>query len=189
MRAMTLEAAGQVLRPTELSTPAHGPGQVRVKVQACGLCRTTSRRLRRNWHAPNYPSSRPPDCRHCGRGAGDPAAGPDAARRRRTLLEPGAGGQGATRWASRGWLECGRCRTAERTGEPLRPGQVHRLRFGRGFANTRWSTGAFAFPFPDGYPALQAAPLLCAGLIATGRSPWPATPNAWASTDTGRRRK
>ena len=40
MRAMILERPGELLRPAELPMPAPGPGQLRVKVAACGVCRT-----------------------------------------------------------------------------------------------------------------------------------------------------
>ena len=38
--AMVLERPGQPLKFSEVPTPEPGPGQVRVKVQACGVCRT-----------------------------------------------------------------------------------------------------------------------------------------------------
>src|SRR5262245_40506904 len=40
MRAMILERPGEPLRLVELPTPVPGDGQVRVKVAACGVCRT-----------------------------------------------------------------------------------------------------------------------------------------------------
>ena len=40
MRAMILEAAGQPLRPAEIPKPEPGPGQLLIKVNACGVCRT-----------------------------------------------------------------------------------------------------------------------------------------------------
>ena len=40
MRAMVLERAGEPLRLTELPDPAPGPGQVLIRVHACGVCRT-----------------------------------------------------------------------------------------------------------------------------------------------------
>ena len=40
MRAMVLDGAGQPLRMKELPDPLPGPGQVRLKVEACGVCRT-----------------------------------------------------------------------------------------------------------------------------------------------------
>src|SRR5262245_58880310 len=40
MRAMILDRPGKPLRAVELPTPVPGAGQVRVKVAACGVCRT-----------------------------------------------------------------------------------------------------------------------------------------------------
>ena len=40
MRAMVLEAPGQPLREVELPDPEPGPGQVRLTVKVCGVCRT-----------------------------------------------------------------------------------------------------------------------------------------------------
>ncbi|OFW55373.1 MAG: hypothetical protein A2133_04830 [Actinobacteria bacterium RBG_16_64_13] len=38
MRAMLFEAAGRPLREARVEVPAPGPGQVRIRVEACGLC-------------------------------------------------------------------------------------------------------------------------------------------------------
>ncbi len=40
MRAATLKAAGHPLRFVEHETPRPGPGQILVRVSACGVCRT-----------------------------------------------------------------------------------------------------------------------------------------------------
>ncbi|MGE0803226.1 MAG: zinc-dependent alcohol dehydrogenase family protein [Lautropia sp.] len=40
MEAMILEAPGQPLRPVELPDRQPGPGRIRVRVSACGVCRT-----------------------------------------------------------------------------------------------------------------------------------------------------
>ena len=40
MHAMLLDAAGQPLRPAELPLPEPGPQQLRLRVPACGVCRT-----------------------------------------------------------------------------------------------------------------------------------------------------
>lgn len=40
MRAMLLEQVGQPLRLRELPVPQPGPGELRVRVAACGVCRT-----------------------------------------------------------------------------------------------------------------------------------------------------
>ena len=40
MRAMVLETVGLPLRELEWPRPLPGPGQVRLRVRACGVCRT-----------------------------------------------------------------------------------------------------------------------------------------------------
>src|SRR6476469_6070293 len=40
MRAMVLERAGELLRLRERPDPVPGPGQVLIRVHACGVCRT-----------------------------------------------------------------------------------------------------------------------------------------------------
>ena len=37
---MILDRAGEPLRPADVPRPVHGPGQVLVRVRACGVCRT-----------------------------------------------------------------------------------------------------------------------------------------------------
>ena len=40
MQAMVLERAGTPLKATELRVPEPGPGEILIKVAACGVCRT-----------------------------------------------------------------------------------------------------------------------------------------------------
>ena len=40
MHAMVLKKIGAALEWTELADPQPGPGEIRVKVSACGVCRT-----------------------------------------------------------------------------------------------------------------------------------------------------
>jgi len=40
MHAMVLKKIGNALEWTELVDPKQGPGEIRVKVSACGICRT-----------------------------------------------------------------------------------------------------------------------------------------------------
>src|SRR5262245_45574545 len=40
MRAMQLDRAGGVLKPVELQAPKPSSGEVRVRIGACGVCRT-----------------------------------------------------------------------------------------------------------------------------------------------------
>lgn len=40
MRAMVLDAPGRALRAAGLAAPTPGPGQLLIRVHACGVCRT-----------------------------------------------------------------------------------------------------------------------------------------------------
>src|SRR5438552_11373051 len=40
MHAMQLRRLGESLMPTDMPDPEPGPGQMRVRVSACGVCRT-----------------------------------------------------------------------------------------------------------------------------------------------------
>src|SRR5512132_1990556 len=40
MRAMILDAPGQLLRQADVATPSSGPGQLLIRVRACAVCRT-----------------------------------------------------------------------------------------------------------------------------------------------------
>jgi alcohol dehydrogenase, propanol-preferring len=52
-----------------------------------------------------------------------------------------------------------------RTREPLRALPLHRLGRRRGYAEYAAAPAAYTYPIPDGLDPLQAAPLLCAGII------------------------
>src|SRR3954449_9379871 len=55
MRAMVLDAPGTPLRPAELCDPVPAAGQVLVRVEACGVCRTDLHIADGELPAPRYP--------------------------------------------------------------------------------------------------------------------------------------
>jgi propanol-preferring alcohol dehydrogenase len=141
MRAMVLERAGQPLRLVEREIPDAGPGQLLVRVLACGVCRTDLHLVDGEVSISELP-----------RVLGHQIVG-----------EATDGRLVGIPWL--GWTcgECGYCRSGR---ENLCP----RARFtGRdidgGYAEYAVADERFCFAIPDGYAALQAAPLLCAGLI------------------------
>ncbi|NLO28487.1 MAG: zinc-dependent alcohol dehydrogenase family protein [Actinobacteria bacterium] len=190
MRAMILEAAGRPLRPAELSEPAPGPGQVRVKVEACGLCRTDLHVVDGELPHPKLPLIPGHQIVGIVDAVGGPAVGPDAhvdapateaAGAPATgaadvpRSEPGAIRPGVDAIAPRlgdrvgipwlGWT-CGRCRYCLSGRENLcDQAKFTGYDLDGGFAEYAVVDRRFAFPIPSVYPALQAAPLLCAGLI------------------------
>jgi propanol-preferring alcohol dehydrogenase len=175
MRAIQIERPG-LLRFTELQPPVPGPGEILVKVHACGVCRTDLHLLDGEVEIPNPPivpghqivgtvvarSERP--------SAGEPLRGarPAASPSRRAELDdasepPKLGTRVGIPWL--GWT-CGRCRYCLSGRENL----CDLARFtGRdidgGFAEYALADERFCFELPDGFSDVQAAPLLCAGLI------------------------
>lgn len=151
MRAMVLDAAGSPLRAAELPIPEPGPGQVLVRVRACGVCRTDLHVV--DGELPELKLPLVPG--HQIAGVVE-AAGTGVAT-------PAPGERIGVPWL--GWT-CGECRYCRSSRENL----CDRARFtgydlDGGFAELAVADARYCFPLPAGYPDLQAAPLLCAGLI------------------------
>lgn len=158
MRAMLLDAAGRPLRPAQVDTPSPGPGQVRVRVQACGLCRTDLHVVDGELCRPKLPLI--PGHQIVGVvdmvGEGDGGAGP-------APDGPTLGELVGVPWL--GWT-CGRCRYCLSGRENLCDQAMFTgYDLDGGFAEYAVVDRRFAFRIPPGYPPTQAAPLLCAGLI------------------------
>jgi alcohol dehydrogenase, propanol-preferring len=148
---MVLEAIGEPLRLRELPSPALGSGEVRVEVRACGVCRTDLHIVDGELRAPKLPLV--PGHQIAGRVV---EAAPDVDR-----LAPGM--RVGIPWLA--WT-CGTCRFCTRGRENL----CERARFtgfdrDGGYATEAVADARYCFALPDGYDDLEAAPLLCAGLI------------------------
>jgi len=142
MRAMLLDAPGEPLRAAELPLPRPAAGELLIRVHACGVCRT-------DLHVVDgeLPAGRQPLV------PGHQIVG----------TVEGSGRRVGVPWL--GWT-CGECRFCRSGRENL----CDRARFtgcdrDGGFAEYAVADARFCFPIPEGYPDLQAAPLLCAGLI------------------------
>ena len=138
---MVLEAPGRPLRLVEREVPLPGPGELLLEVRACGVCRTDL-----HLHDGELDLPLP-------RVLGHQIVGVVAGEDRRVGVP----------WL--GWT-CGECRYCRGGRENL----CARARFtGRdvdgGFADHAVADGRFCLPIPEGYPDVQVAPLLCAGLI------------------------
>jgi propanol-preferring alcohol dehydrogenase len=138
---MALERIGEPLRMVERPIPAAAPGQVLVRVLACGVCRTDLHLVDGEVAVDELP---------------------------RVLGHQIVGEAPDGRLVGIPWLAwtCGECVYCTTGRENLCPS----ARFtGRdvdgGYAEWTVADERFCFPIPGGYPALQAAPLLCAGLI------------------------
>src|SRR2546421_303588 len=148
MRAMVLEAPGRPLVAADTPGPEPAEGQVLVRVLACGVCRTDLHLLDGEVDVPHPP-------RVLGHQIiGEVIEGAGG-------LEPGA--RVGVPWL--GWTD-GSCRFCTSGRENL----CVQARFtGRdidgGYAEYAVADARYCFSIPEGYPDLQAAPLLCAGLI------------------------
>jgi propanol-preferring alcohol dehydrogenase len=151
MRAMVLERPRQPLRLVDLPRPSPGPGEVRLSVRACGVCRTDLHVVDGDLPEPALPLV----LGHQIVGVVD-EVGND-------VEGLALGDRVGVPWL--GWT-CGRCRACTSGRENLCP----RARFtgyqiDGGFAKAVVADARFCLPIPEGYPDLQAAPLLCAGVI------------------------
>ncbi len=151
MKAMVLEQVGRPLRMTDAPKPKPGIGDALLRVRACGLCRTDLHVVDGDLAEPKLPLI-----------PGHQVVG--------VVEEIGAEVGNLTRGQRVGapWLGgscglCGYCR-ADRENLCDRPVYTGYQRDG-GFAEYCAVDARFCFPIPERYPDLQAAPLLCAGLI------------------------
>jgi propanol-preferring alcohol dehydrogenase len=155
MRAMLLEHARPVeegpLREADLAIPYPGPGQVRVKVHACGLCHTDLHTVEGDLP----PHKQPVVPGHQIVGLID-ALGADV----RTCKEGDRVGiawlhftDGACEFCHRGLENL--CVNARFTGYDV----------DGGYAEYTVAPAAFCYPIPPTFSDENAAPLLCAGII------------------------
>ena len=151
MRAMVFERVGQALRPVERPVPAPPPGAIRVRVRACGVCRTDLHLVDGDLKDPKLPVV-----------PGHQVVG--------TIDEMGAGVERFSRGERVGipWLggSCGACHFCGSGRENLCDhARYTGYQIDGGFAELCVADARFCFPIPAEFPSLQAAPLLCAGLI------------------------
>jgi alcohol dehydrogenase, propanol-preferring len=155
VRAWAVTVPGPIdegpVEPVERSVPTPGPGEVRVKVSACGVCRTDLH-LAEGDLAPKRPGVVPG---HEVVGIID-ALGPEATRFRE-------GERIGIAWLRH---TCGVCRFCRRGDENL----CVAPRFtgwddDGGYAEYAVVEEPYAYRLPDGFDDEHAAPLLCAGII------------------------
>ena len=151
MKAMVLAAPGEPLREAELRPPEPGPRQVVVSVAACGVCRTDLHIVDGELAEPKLPLV--PGHQAVGRVA---AAGRGAERFR-------PGDRVGVPWL--GWA-CGECRYCLSGRENL----CDRARFtgydlDGGYAEQVVADERYCLAVAETIGDLEAAPLLCAGLI------------------------
>lgn len=151
MRAMVLEKPGSTLREMTVPVPRPGPGQILIKVRACGICRTDLHIVDGELSEPKLPLI-----------PGHEIVG--------TVVVRGTGSDQFQIGERVGvpWLGYtdGTCQHCRRGKENL----CDNARFtgytiDGGYAEYAVADERFAFRLPDSYGDAEAAPLLCAGLI------------------------
>jgi propanol-preferring alcohol dehydrogenase len=148
---MLLDRPGEPLREGELEDPVPGPGQVRLRVSVCGVCRTDLHIVDGELPDPKLPLV--PGHQVVGTVE---EAGPGAERF-------GIGDRVGIPWL--GWTDgtCAYCRSGREN--LCASAKFNGYDLDGGYAERVVADERFCFPIPSGYPDLQAAPLLCAGLI------------------------
>ncbi len=155
MKAMLLRtprpAEERPLELTEVPTPQPGAGEIRLSIRVCGVCHTDLHTVEGDLPLPKLPLI-----------PGHQIVGIVEAR-----------GKGATRFAigqrvGVPWLysTCGKCEFCRRGLENLcREARFTGLHADGGYAEAMVVHQDFAYPMPEGFDDVQAAPLLCAGII------------------------
>ena len=151
MRAMLFEAPGKPLRLAELPVPLPGQGQVLLKVHACGVCHTDLHIVDGELSEPKLPLVLGHQI------VGVVVQTGPGAKRFRTGDRVGVPWLGATD---------GTCRYCGRGQENLCDHPTFTgYNVDGGFAEYTVADERFCFPLPAAFTDVEAAPLLCAGLI------------------------
>jgi propanol-preferring alcohol dehydrogenase len=142
---MVLERPGEPLVAASIADPVAAPGELLLRVLACGVCRTDLHVVDGELPRPKLPLV-----------PGHQIVG-------EVVAGPRAGERVGVPWL--GWT-CGTCRYCAAGAENL----CDEARFtgydlDGGYAELAAADERFCLPLPEGFADLQAAPLLCAGLI------------------------
>lgn len=151
MRAMLLYAPGKPLRLADLPIPTPNPEQVLIRVSACGICRTDLHIVDGELTQPKLPLV-----------PGHQIVGVvEAVGDRVQQFQPGD--RVGVPWLGH---TCNHCRYCLSQRENLCDyPQFTGYQIDGGYAEYTVADQRFCFAIPPAYPDLQAAPLLCAGLI------------------------
>ena len=151
MQAMVLEAAGSPLRLTELPIPEPSPRQLRLRVLACGVCRTDLHIVDGELTEPKLPL----------------VPGHEIVGRVEALgseVEGFAiGDRVGVPWLGSTDGTCPYCRNGEEN--LCDNARFTGYQIDGGYASHTVADARYCFHLPEGYSDAEAAPLLCAGLI------------------------
>src|SRR5580692_8861487 len=151
MRAMLFNGGGPILEPAEVAIPRPGPTEVLIRVHACAVCRTDLHVVDAELTEPKLPLI-----------PGHEIVG--------TIAAMGAGVERfsvgdrvGVPWL--GWT-CGECAFCRAGRENLcAQARFTGYQIDGGYGEFTVADQRFCFSIPGGYSDIEAAPLLCAGLI------------------------
>lgn len=151
MRAAVVTEFGEQAQVEERPVPQPGPGQVLVRLEACGLCHTDIHAMRGDWPVkPALPLTPGHEGVGIIEGLGEGVTNREIGQR---VAMP--------------WLghACGECRFCIDGRENLCEQQFNNgYAVPGGYAEYMLADARFAVPVPDGITPLDAAPLTCAGV-------------------------
>ncbi|MEW6746891.1 MAG: zinc-dependent alcohol dehydrogenase family protein [Planctomycetota bacterium] len=151
MRAMLFERPGQPLSCAQVTVPRPGPNQVLLRVAACAVCRTDLHVVDGDLPHPRRPLIPGHEIVGIVQQTGD------------QVTAFSRGDRVGVPWL--GWT-CGACRYCKSQQENLcDEAKFTGYDLDGGYAEYAVADQRFCFPLPDGYSDIEAAPLLCAGLI------------------------
>jgi propanol-preferring alcohol dehydrogenase len=151
MQAMVLDRAGTPLQAVELKVPAPGPHQVLIKVAACGVCRTDLHVFDGELNQPKLPLVLGHEIIGHVEALGNDVEGFAVGER---VGVPWLGFTDGTCFYCRAGRE-NLCDHPRFTGYQI----------DGGYAEYAVADARFCFPLPASFGDVEAAPLLCAGLI------------------------
>ena len=151
MKAMVFNGLGEKLKLQKVAVPKPASGQIQIRVSACGICRTDLHIIDGELPSPKLPLI--PGHQIVGRIEllGDAVKDFKVGQR---VGVPWLGGS------------CWHCDYCSHEQENLCDKALYTgYQLNGGLAEYCVANSQFCFPIPEDYPDLQAAPLLCAGLI------------------------
>ncbi len=150
MRAAVLHKAGEPLRIEEIPAPVAGPGEILIRVKACGVCHTDLHLGAGEWRLPKLPLV-----------LGHEAVGiVESVGEGVSNFKPGD--RAGVPWIYR---SCGECEFCTSDREALCPTiTVTGFMVDGGFAEFLKAPASHAVAVPEGLSFTNAAPLYCAGL-------------------------
>ncbi|MDQ3793185.1 MAG: zinc-dependent alcohol dehydrogenase family protein [Actinomycetota bacterium] len=151
MRAMVLDSPGEPLRAARAPEPEPGPQEVLIRVRACAVCRTDLHVVDGELPDPKLPLI-----------PGHQIVGTvEEVGERVQRFAPGD--RVGVPWLGHTDGTCRYCRTGREN--LCDDARFTGYQMDGGYAEYTVADHRFCFPLPEDYPDLQAAPLLCAGLI------------------------